>query len=194
MAQRSSEQPRCAPMSADRISNLTEAQREVLRRFHIRRSAKEIGRELGITHWAVNERLRAARRVLGVATSGEAARLLAEAEAGRPYNQVVCDPEPIAGTAEHVLFSGSGEDGEYRPPVYRTTAVREEQAPYLALVAPGLRLPLPRFRGDRNDLTIRTRLMWIGALAFGLVAILGALITISSGVVRMVSQILRHLA
>ena len=65
-----------------RIARLTDAQRQVLRAFHARKSAKEIGREIGVTHWAVNERLRAARRVLAVATSAEAARMLAQAETG----------------------------------------------------------------------------------------------------------------
>ena len=59
---------------------------------------------------------------------------------------------------------------------------------------PGLRLPLPRYLGDRNDLTIRTRLIWIGAIAIGIVVALGSLITISWGVVRMVGQIFRTLA
>lgn len=178
----------------ERVARLTEAQREVLRHFHERRTAKEIGRSLGITHWAVNERLRSARRVLDVATSGEAARLLAAAEAGGTYNRVVCDPEAIAVPAQHVMFSEPGEDGGQPSRAGRHSAVREEQVPYRVAYSPGLRLPLPRYRGDRNDLTIRTRLIWIGAIAFGIVAIVGALITISWGVVQMVHQILRALA
>jgi len=67
-------------MADDRPARLTGAQRKVLRLWSTRRSAKEIGRELGITHCAVNERLRSARRILGVGTSAEAARLLAAAE------------------------------------------------------------------------------------------------------------------
>ncbi len=177
-----------------RVVLLTEAQREALRSFHDRKSAKEIGRELGITHFAVNERLRSARRVLGVSTSGEAARLLAAAERGDAYNRVVCEPEPLADPDRHVMFSLPGEGGEGSSRADRHAAVREEQVPYQALSYPGPRLPLPRYRGDRNDLTIRTRLMWIGAIALGVVAALGALITISSGVVRMVSQILRAFA
>lgn len=179
---------------AERVARLTEAQREVLRHFHERRTAKEIGRAIGITHWAVNERLRSARRVLGVATSGEAARLLAAAEAGATYNRVVCDPQSIAVPARHVVFSGPDEDGERAFQKSHQSAVREEQVPYRFAYLPGLRLPFPRYRGDRNDLTIRARLIWIGAIALGIVAILGALITISWGVVRMVGQILHAFA
>jgi len=176
-------------MTADRLGRLTDAQREVLRLWHVRKSAKEIGRELGITHWAVNERLRSARRVLGVASSGEAARLLAEAE-GEAYKRIVCDPAPIAVPSEHVLFSGSGDDGEEPSRAYRRSEVREEQVPWHAARS-GPRLPLPRYRGDRNDLTIRNRLIWIGAIAMGFVVMLGTLITISSGIVRLVTLILR---
>jgi len=180
-------------MTQDRLAKLTEAQREVLRLWSTRKSAKEIGREIGITHWAVNERLRSARRVLGVASSGEAARLLIAAEAEGDYKRIVCDPPAIAGPSEHVLFSDPGEDGEGPSRTHRPSEVREEQVPW-GPAARGPRLPLPRYRGDRNDLTIKTRLIWIGAIAIGGVVILGALITISSGVVRLVAQIFRALA
>lgn len=179
-------------MAEDRVARLTEAQREALRLWHVRKSAKEIGRELGITHWAVNERLRSARRLLGVTSSGEAARLLAAAEAEEGYKRIVCDPPAIAGLVEHVIFS-DGEDGEKPSRTHRRSEVREEQVPWGPAFR-GPRLPLPRHRGDRNDLTIRTRLIWIGAIALGVVVILGALITISSGVVRLLAQILRAFA
>lgn len=176
------------------VAQLTEAEREVLRLYHVRMSAKEIGRELGITHFAVNERLRSARRVLGAASSGEAARQLAAAEEGATYNRIVYDPQPVAAGEDHVMFSEPVEDGEQPSRAVRHQAVGEERVPYQATAMPRLRLPLPRFRGERNDLTIRERLIWIVAIAFGLVAMVGALITISSGIVRMVGQILRAFA
>ncbi len=179
---------------AQRVAKLTDAQREVLRHYRVRKSAKQIGRELGITHFAVNERLRSARRVLDVERSEEAARLLAEAETGEAYNRLVCEPPRIAEPAKHVMFSKPGEDGEWPSRAGRISAVREEQVPYMALSYPGLRLPFPRYRGDRNDLTITIRLMWIGALTVGFVVVLGSLITISTGVVRLVSQLIRALA
>jgi len=179
-------------MAEDPLARLTEAQREVLRLWSMRKSAKEIGRELGITHWAVNERLRSARRVLGVASSGEAARLLAAAEAGGTYKRLVCDAPQLATSGDHVIFPEHDEDGEEPSRAHRSQ-VREEGAPWQAPPS-GLRLPLPRYRGDQNDLTIRNRLIWIGAIAIAAVVILGALITISSGVVRLVAQILRAFA
>ena len=180
--------------TAERVAKLTDAQRDVLRRYRVRKSAKQIGRELGITHFAVNERLRSARRVLGVERSEEAARLLAEAETGEAYNHLVCEPLPIAEPVKHVMFSNPGEDGKWPPRAGRISAVREEQVPYMALSSPSLRLPLPRYRGDRNDLTTRIRFLWIVALTVGFAVVLGSLITISTGVVRLVSQIIRALA
>jgi hypothetical protein len=53
------------------------------------------------------------------------------------------------------------------------------------------RLPLPRYRGERNDLASTTRLKWIGVLAFGLVFAVGALVSVAWGVVRIVSQLIR---
>ena len=50
--------------------------------------AKSSARQLGISVNAVNERLRSARRKLGVSSSREAARLLASAELHRPNSHV----------------------------------------------------------------------------------------------------------
>jgi DNA-binding CsgD family transcriptional regulator len=177
-----------------RVARLTEAQCEVLRHFHERKTAKEIGRELGITHWAVNERLRSARRTLDVATSGEAARLLAAAGLQNPYNRLACDPNGIAADDDLVLFSTPDEDGEGLSREGRDGAVGEKPMPFGASFLPRLRLPIPRYRGDRNDVTIRTRLIWIGTIALGAVLVLGGLITISWGVVRMVGELIRIFA
>jgi len=177
-----------------RVARLTAAQCEVLRHFHDRKTAKEIGRELGITHWAVNERLRSARRVLNVATSGEAARLLSAAGPQDPYKRLVYDPKPVATDDDLMLFSPPDEDGEGPSRAGRDGAVGGKPVPFGATFPPSLRLPIPRYRGDRNDVTIGTRLIWIGTIALGAVLILGGLITISWGVVRMVGELIRIFA
>ncbi|MEM7687617.1 MAG: LuxR C-terminal-related transcriptional regulator [Pseudomonadota bacterium] len=71
---------------ADRIDRLTERERECLRRWMARKTAKEIALELGVSHHAVEKRLKMARTKLGVTSSLEAARLLEEAEG---YGQTV---------------------------------------------------------------------------------------------------------
>lgn len=177
-----------------RVARLTEAQCEVLRHFRERKTAKEIGRKLGITHWAVNERLRSARRMLDVETSAEAARLLAAAGLQDPYNRLVCDPKRIAADDDLMLFSAPDEDGEGPSRAGRDGAAGEKPVPFGTTFPPSLRLPFPRYQGDRNDVTIGTRLIWMGTIALGAVLILGGLITISWGVVRMVGELIRTFA
>lgn len=172
----------------DRIPRLSEAQRQVLRRFHVRKSAKEIGLELGITHWAVNERLRAARHVLGVSSSAQAAALLAASEDGTSYNRFVCDPPALADPSEPMISCVS-------VPGDRTTEeeigqLRQERVTYLHEPLASIGLPIPRKRGDRNDLTIKARLLWIGALTLGIVLVVGALVTIAWGIVRIVAGLI----
>ena len=74
------------------MPQLTERQRQCLEGFLTRKTAKEIGRELGITHHAVEQHLKAARRKFGASDTIEAARRYA---AGT-YATV----EPYYGTSE----------------------------------------------------------------------------------------------
>lgn len=68
------------------IARLTEREKEVLRAWLAHKSAKEIAIDLGITHHAVEKRLKMARTKLGAASSREAARMLARTEG---YDQAV---------------------------------------------------------------------------------------------------------
>lgn len=183
-------------MEDQRLERLTDAQRDVLRRWHRRQSAKEIGRELGISHWAVQERLRHARRALGVESSTEAARLLADAEAPGDYKRVVYNTRTVADRASADMMAGSEGEAEQASRSADGIEFREERTAYRAGAPswPNVRLPLPRYRGDRNDLTVRKRLIWIGVIVLGIVVTVGALITISWGVVRLVGQLFRGLS
>ncbi len=66
---------------------LTPRQKEILRLLSNGFDAKSAGRELDISVHTVNEHLREARRLLGVSSSREAARILRQAE-GTPPNHV----------------------------------------------------------------------------------------------------------
>ena len=76
----------------DRLSKLTERERQVLRQWQTRKTAKEIAIDLGVSHHAVEKRLKMARAKLGVGSSLEAARLLSEAEG---YEQTVAQPPDL---------------------------------------------------------------------------------------------------
>ncbi len=75
------------------IQRLSEGEKECLRRFARQQTAKEMALDLGITHHAVEKRLKHARTKLGVHTSREAARILAMAEG---YDQAVSGPPDLA--------------------------------------------------------------------------------------------------
>jgi len=66
------------------VQTLTEREKETLRLLLAGHDAKSIARDLGLSVHTVNDRLRDARRKLGVSSSREAARLLSRAEGGTP--------------------------------------------------------------------------------------------------------------
>lgn len=67
-----------------RLSSLTEREKKVLRLLSASHDAKSAAAYLGLSVHTINERLRVARRKLGVSSSRAAARLLAEAERDAP--------------------------------------------------------------------------------------------------------------
>ena len=69
------------------VANLSEGQKACLRLYYRQYSAKEIARELNIAPSTVHQRLTASRKILGVARSMEAARILVSAE--QPLYDVV---------------------------------------------------------------------------------------------------------
>ncbi len=162
-------------MTRDPVARLTEGQREVLRRVNRHLETKEIARELGISPDGVNQRIKAAMRILGVNRRRDAALILAEAEGQTLYPPLVHPPQDIAFAAEPATFDPSTESGREREPV-SSGAMREEQAAFR--VVPQLRfrrfrLPLPIWGGRPGDLNSLQRLGWIFAvmlaiaLAFG---------------------------
>ena len=77
-------------------ARLTAKERECLHLWLEHKTAKEIALDLGISHHAVEKRLKMARSKLNVATSLEAARVLAEAEG---YDRAVArSPDLSRGT------------------------------------------------------------------------------------------------
>jgi DNA-binding CsgD family transcriptional regulator len=75
------------------LSRLTEREKVCLRQWLQHKSAKEIAADLGISHHAVEKRLKMARTKLGATSSLEAARMLVATEG---YGQVVPQPSDLA--------------------------------------------------------------------------------------------------
>jgi DNA-binding CsgD family transcriptional regulator len=84
---------------------LTERERVCLRKWLQHKSAKEIAADLGISHHAVEKRLKMARTKLGATSSLEAARMLGEAEG---YGQAVPHSPDLVSQAlpRHPGFTG----------------------------------------------------------------------------------------
>jgi DNA-binding CsgD family transcriptional regulator len=78
------------------LSRLTEREKVCLRQWLQHKSAKEIAADLGISHHAVEKRLKLARTKLGATSSLEAARMLGEAEG---YGQAVAQSPDLASGA-----------------------------------------------------------------------------------------------
>jgi DNA-binding CsgD family transcriptional regulator len=81
------------------LSRLTEREKVCLRQWLQHKSAKEIAADLGISHHAVEKRLKMARTKLGATSSLQAARMLGEAEGyGQAVTQspdLVSNPLPL---------------------------------------------------------------------------------------------------
>jgi DNA-binding CsgD family transcriptional regulator len=80
----------------DSLSRLTQREKVCLRHWLQRKSAKEIAADLGISHHAVEKRLKMARIKLGATSSLEAARMLGEAEG---YGQMVAQSPDLVSDA-----------------------------------------------------------------------------------------------
>ena len=78
------------------LSRLTEREKVCLRQWLHHKSAKEIAADLGISHHAVEKRLKMARTKLGATSSLEAARMLREAEG---YGQAVTQSPDLVSDA-----------------------------------------------------------------------------------------------
>jgi len=78
------------------LSRLTEREKVCLRQWLQHKSAKEIAADLGISHHAVEKRLKMARTKLGATSSLEAARMLGEAEG---YGQAVAQSPELVSDA-----------------------------------------------------------------------------------------------
>jgi DNA-binding CsgD family transcriptional regulator len=83
---------------ANPVESLSETQKESLRLVYRGYNAKEIARMHGVHPATVHQRLTAARRMLGVGRSMEAARMLADVEGSPVYEGVIYDEIDVAQT------------------------------------------------------------------------------------------------
>ena len=171
------------------MARLTERERTFLRLVASNMSSKEIAQQFGIEPGTVDKALKSAMAKLGTSSRRAAARMLVQDEGGQKLA-----PQPAA--LAHGWDEASNAERDWIPHSATSGAVREEQVAYRVLAPSwsGIGLPFPRYEGDRNDLTIGQRLVWIGLAALGIIVAVGTLITISSGVSNTISSIVNALS
>jgi DNA-binding CsgD family transcriptional regulator len=163
-------------MDADRMERLTDQQRECLRLVYAHLSSKEIAPRLGVEPGTVDQYIKAAMRILGVADRRAAARMLAEheAEGSQPLVYHTLD---IANVGDPAMF-GPSTGG--RRQAQSSEAMREDRALFEVLPTPSLdslKLPLPIRKGKPSDLSPLVRLVWIFALLVLIALAFGVFIT-----------------
>ncbi|WP_162789304.1 MULTISPECIES: helix-turn-helix domain-containing protein [Sphingomonas] len=155
-----------ARRAAERIASLTVGQLEVLRLVDQHLSSKEIAGRLGISPHTVDQRIRTAIRILGVARRQDAARLVAQAE---PYQRLIhqapyLDPTPapdhpdgaISFQIRHADRAVGIGDGEVLETEQGATRPRSS-----------LVLPWSTRSNPRNEMSFGQRLLWILGIALG---------------------------
>ncbi len=170
---------------------LTEAQRECLRLVYMRWQISEIAGKFNISIGAVNQRLKLARQTLGVASSLEAARLLAEFERlPVDYIPTTSMRNTVVPDELHDAGEGPAENGEVEAGWPTWHEMREPQARYLGPTyhQGWLRWPVPSQEGAINDFTVPQILFWVVAIALAagsaLVVIIGVALSIQDAISR----------
>lgn len=152
-----------------RIAALSPGQLEVLRLVNLHLNSKEIGARLGVSPHTVDQRVRQAIRILGVARRSEAARLVAQAEGAEPYQRLISqppyiDPEPRSPETDgaagfQIRHAGCTEGiGGFGLETEQGT----ESSRSLSFSVPWSTRSNPS-----NRLSVGQRLMWIGLIAIG---------------------------
>ncbi len=180
-------------MGDDRFDKLTDRQRECLRLVHSGHEVKEIARALGIGPSAVVERLRAARKTLGVDSSRQAARMLAQEEVNATYIRHVDMPAWLADRAPTppLLFPSTAEsDGGINQDRVMEAAATFEALPTFLPTRRSVPWPLRSREQATNDLTSTERLV----MSVGLTVVLTLAASLSVIAVIMLMQFLMELA
>ncbi len=142
-------------LADDRVEQLTEAQREVLRLVAAGLGSKDIARELKRSHHSIDRRIERAMHSLGAANRYIAARLVIEAE-GRTYDPLARASSHLFQPTEAVNLSGP-DDAMDRPADGQARVDESTASPSLSASFPW---PFPT-RGDgRAVLDRKTRLAW----------------------------------
>ncbi len=99
-------------MAARKQVDLTEAQKQCLRLVVLHYTSKEIARQLGVSHYTVDQRLDIARRKLNADSRINAAKMFAVLEARDISDALVYEPAPVASDAVSAMQRASNAEEE----------------------------------------------------------------------------------
>lgn len=142
--------------------HLTDRQQACLRGFIERKTAKQIGRELGISHHAVEQHLKAARKKLDARDSTEAAR--------KYLAYVTATAKPYYGEPELSFRTVNPPSSEQ--PERGSTVLRDSATDGPELI---------------QTLSIRQTLLAIGVCGLAGIIILALIVAVADGVARLAS-------
>lgn len=171
-------------MEREPLARLTEQQRTCLRLVYAHLTSKQIAPMLGIEPGSVDQHIKAAMRILGVADRRTAARMLAEHEARTGFQPLVYQPPDVEPEPDPVTFGGPVESGLPVSNGAADEAIRvgqanfqEEQASFRIVAAAGAPTP-PLSAGNPRpgDLSWSARLGVIAAIVIGVALAFGALV------------------
>lgn len=158
----------------ERVGRLTDKQRQCLHLVVLRKSSKEIARELGISKPTVDQRIANARQILGARNRDEAAIIFARN--AETYDRVIYDPACVPSETESRNSSLSE--------VGTNVGLRLEEAsvPFSGVIEHQA-FRSPDFRwSSSGDLDTRMRVAIIVGLTVGILAIVLIGLTVAQSI------------
>lgn len=155
----------------NRVSRLSDGQRQCLVFVNQHLSSKEIALRLGISPHTVDQRVRQALHILGVDKRGEAARMVASAMRSSDdpaYQRLIHQPPYIdASPAPGHQKGAVGHQIRQADRAGETSLVGIETEQRLANSWASLPLPIATRSQPSNELSVGVRLLWIVLIAVG---------------------------
>jgi DNA-binding CsgD family transcriptional regulator len=148
---------------ADKVARLTDKQRQCLELVVLRKSSKEIARELGISKPTVDQRITNARIILGAADRDQAALIFARHT--QTYDRVIYD------TARVPLMGFQTDSGSQEATFESGLILQEAAIPYSGITEHQLRSKPVFLRSPFDDFNTTQRLLIIVGLTVGILAI-----------------------
>lgn len=167
------------------VDKLNEGQRDCLRLVRAQLNSKEIARELGVSPHTVDQRLRTAMRILNVQSRFEAARRFAAYDPAEPYQPLIYQAPTLEPQSKNGKLDPSSERNGSERKENEDTGSKEDRsyadhrdaiAGFDQSESRHQRIPIPRYRGEKNSFAKIERLGWVLVIAIAAALSFGGLI------------------